>query len=286
MQLGNRRFHCWKKHGHGWMDMNRRASSQSCDVYFYDVARKVGIDRIADMARRSAWATVTGIDLPGERPGLIPTQAWKLAKDRRALAQGRDPGHRHRPGLRADHAAAAGGDDRAPGQRRQGGGAAPDPRPRRSRGEAEALPAGARAVGYPSIWASEPPRSVRQGMDAVVNGHRAARRAARPSSRRAWEMAGKTGTAQVRRITKAERERGVRKNEDLAWRERDHALFVAYAPVDKPRYAVSVVVEHGGGGSKAAAPIARDILIETQRRDPRLRWRALPADRRRRQRGP
>ena len=76
---------------------------------------------------------------------------------------------------------------------------------------------------------------------------------------------------QVKRITKAERERGVVKNEDREWKDRDHALFVGYAPVDSPRYAVSVVVEHGGGGSKAAAPIARDLLREVQRRDPARR---------------
>ena len=81
-------------------------------------------------------------------------------------------------------------------------------------------------------------------------------------------MAGKTGTSQVRRISRAERLAGVTKNEDLPWRRRDHALFVAYAPVDKPRYCCAVVVEHGGGGSKIAAPIVRDVLIETQRRDP------------------
>ena len=85
------------------------------------------------------------------------------------------------------------------------------------------------------------------------------------------EMAGKTGTSQVRRITMAERSTGVRKNEHLPWQFRDHALFIAYAPVHQPRYAISVVVEHGGGGSTNAAPIARDILIECQRRDPSRR---------------
>ena len=85
-----------------------------------------------------------------------------------------------------------------------------------------------------------------------------------------YQYGGKTGTVQVRRISKAERESelGVRKNKDLKWSERDHALFVGYAPVDSPRYAVSVVVEHGGGGSTAAAPVARDILLEVQNRDP------------------
>ena len=81
-------------------------------------------------------------------------------------------------------------------------------------------------------------------------------------------MAGKTGTSQVRRITTSERASGVLKNAERPWKERDHALFVAFAPVEAPRYAVAVVVEHGGSGSRAAAPVARDILRETQRRDP------------------
>jgi penicillin-binding protein 2 len=75
-------------------------------------------------------------------------------------------------------------------------------------------------------------------------------------------MAGKSGTSQVRNITAAERARGVSRNEDLPWERRDHALFVAFAPYDKPRYAVSVLVEHGGGGSTAAAPIARDVMLQ------------------------
>jgi penicillin-binding protein 2 len=80
-------------------------------------------------------------------------------------------------------------------------------------------------------------------------------------------MAGKTGTSQVRRISKRERETRVLKNRERPWRDRDHALFVGYAPVGNPRYAVSVIVEHGGGGSKVAAPVARDILLEAQNRN-------------------
>ena len=76
-----------------------------------------------------------------------------------------------------------------------------------------------------------------------------------------FQLAGKTGTAQVRRITKEEREKGVKKNEDLPWRKRDHALFTGYAPVQNPKYAISVIVEHGGSGSSVAAPIARDIIL-------------------------
>jgi penicillin-binding protein 2 len=87
-------------------------------------------------------------------------------------------------------------------------------------------------------------------------------------------MAGKTGTSQVRRISKLERETKVKKNEDLPWKERDHALFVGFVPVKSPRYAVSVVVEHGGGGSAVAGPIARDLLLATMLRDPSGRDRA------------
>jgi penicillin-binding protein 2 len=81
-------------------------------------------------------------------------------------------------------------------------------------------------------------------------------------------MAGKSGTAQVRRISKYERDTRVLKNKERLWKERDHALFVAFAPVEAPRYAIAVVVEHGGGGSSVAAPIARDVLTATQNRDP------------------
>ena len=81
-------------------------------------------------------------------------------------------------------------------------------------------------------------------------------------------MGGKTGTVQVRRISETERESGVLKNEELAWRERDHALFVGYAPLEIPKYAISVIVEHGGSGASTAAPVARDILLEVQKRDP------------------
>jgi penicillin-binding protein 2 len=99
---------------------------------------------------------------------------------------------------------------------------------------------------------------VRAGMYDVSNHQRGT--AYRSRLRDGAQMAGKTGTSQVRFITKAERERGVTKNEDLPWNRRDHALFVGYAPFDNPRYAISVIVEHGGGGSKAAAPIAKDIM--------------------------
>jgi penicillin-binding protein 2 len=109
--------------------------------------------------------------------------------------------------------------------------------------------------------------AVTGAMADVVNSPRGTAYRSRISEK-GFEIGGKTGTVQVRRITRVEREQGVRKNEELEWRHRDHALFVGFGPVDAPRYAAGVVVEHGGGGSSVAAPIAREILLETLRRDP------------------
>jgi penicillin-binding protein 2 len=104
-------------------------------------------------------------------------------------------------------------------------------------------------------------------MYRVINGERGTAREARLPNP-GITMAGKTGTSQVRRISRSERQSGVRKNEDKPWEERDHALFVAFAPYRNPRYAIAVVVEHGGSGSKAAAPIARDIMAKALELDP------------------
>ncbi len=122
-----------------------------------------------------------------------------------------------------------------------------------------------------SPWAL---RFVRDGMLAVVNGERGTARSARLDLA-GITMAGKTGTSQVRRISRAERLSGVRENDEKPWEERDHALFVAYAPFEEPRYAIAVVIEHGGSGSKAAAPVAKDIMTKTLEIDP-ARHPAVP----------
>ena len=131
----------------------------------------------------------------------------------------------------------------------------------------EALAQEAREDGLPEIGSrfeslDLPPahlKVVRDAMDAVVN-HKRGTAYRRRIKQEGWEMAGKTGTSQVRRVSAAERAAGITKNEDLPWRRRDHGLFVGFAPVHKPRYACAVVIEHGGGGSKAAAPVAREML--------------------------
>jgi len=276
MRLGRGRFHCWKRHGHGHMNMYQ-GIQQSCDVYFYDLARKIGIDPIAAMANRFGLGAPVGIDLPGERGGTIPTRAWKRANYDEAWQGGET----------LVSAIGQGFVLATPLQlavmvaRIANGGFAVTPRMVRplapSAEPAEVAPDSVAGAGgleaekvseFPSLGIPEAHMQIiHRAMDMVTNSKRGTARRARIKEE-GWEMAGKTGTSQVRRITMAERAAGITKNEDLPWRRRDHALFVSFAPVDDPRYACAVVVEHGGGGSKVAAPIARDILTETQRRDP------------------
>ena len=270
MTLGRARFHCWKRHGHGWVDMIR-SIQHSCDVYFYDISRKIGVDNIADMARKFGLGEPSGIDLKGERGGVIPTRDWKLA----------NIGEPWQGGETLIASIGQGFVLTTPLQlavmtARLATGKAVTPRLTRGVRAEDDVPQGDPPT--PDFADIDVPKAhldiVREAMDAVSNHPRGTAYRARIEEE-GWELAGKTGTSQVRRITMAERAAGVTKNEQLPWRRRDHALFVAYAPVHKPRYACAVVVEHGGGGSKVAAPIARDILLETQRRDPAGR-RSLP----------
>jgi penicillin-binding protein 2 len=261
MTLGDSKFHCWKsKGGHGGLDMIE-GLKQSCDVYFYDLSRKLGVDRIAEMAKRFGLGGVTSIDLPGEKAGLIPTRAWKLGATGVAWQQG-------------ENLVAAIGQGfvlTTPLQlavmtsRIANGGYAVTPHLTRDA-------VAGRRVGprtgqqFPSVGVSQQTLAViARGMRGVVNDPRGTAFRARITDV-TMAMAGKTGTSQVRRITEEERRVGLRKPDQVPWKERDHALFVGYAPVDNPRYAVAVIVEHGGGGSAVAAPIARDILLEAQKR--------------------
>ena len=262
LKVGKAEFHCWKRGGHGDVDLTK-GITQSCDVYFYEIARRTGIDRIAAMARKFGLGQVLGVDVPGEVAGLVPTREWKQATIGGTWHLGETliAGIGQGPILVTPLQLAV------MTARIVNGGFAVEPHVTRDIVDRKgALPRD--RGGFESLGVS--PRHldlVRRGTDGVVNDPLGtARRAhiAEPG----FEMGGKTGTVQVRRITKAEREKGVRKNEDLPWKERDHAVFVGYAPVHAPRYAAAVVVEHGGGGSKVAAPIAHDLLLATQRRHP------------------
>ena len=261
MKLGNAVFHCWRKHGHGRVDC-AEALTQSCDVYFYEVAKRLGITRISEMARRLGLGEPLGIDLPGEKGGLIPSPEWKLG----AIGTSWQQGETVILGIGQGYILVTPLQLAVMTARLANGGIAVTPHLTRQ----VILPENTDAP--PPITQFESLGLIPEHLDIVTNGmvqvvndpHGTAFRARIKEKEMA--MAGKSGTVQVRRISKAEREVGVKKNKDLEWKERDHALFVAYAPVDNPRYAISVVVEHGGGGSSVAAPIARDILHEVQKR--------------------
>ncbi len=269
-ELGEQRFHCWRRGGHGAMNLHD-ALKNSCDVYFYELARRVGIDRLAPMCRRFGLGEPTGTDLPGERPGLIPSREWKQATRKIPWLQGETV----LTGIGQGYVLTTPLQLAVMTARLVNGGRAVVPRLTRPEVMRANEPQ-VRRDQFPSLGiAPATLAAVRNGMSAVINEPGGTAQALRL---RDGDLAigGKTGTAQVRRITMAERERGVRKNEELPWKERDHALFVGYGPVEAPRYAVSVVVEHGGGGSAVAGPIARDILVEVLRRDPS---RLVPPDR-------
>jgi penicillin-binding protein 2 len=261
IQLGNQKFHCWRKGGHGSIDMVD-GIKLSCDVYFYELAKRVGIDRVAAMAKRLGMGQSLNIDIPGERNGLIPTREWKLA----TIGVPWQLGETLVAGIGQGYVLATPLQLAVMTARLVNGGFAVTPRLTLAPpgvDPADEPPHSFRSLGI----ADASRRTVMQGMIEVVNNPHGGTAFGSRITEKRFAMGGKTGTSQVRRITVAERDRGVRKNEDRPWRERDHALFVAFAPIDAPRYVTAVIVEHGGGGSKTAAPIARDILLEAQRRD-------------------
>ncbi|WP_207481597.1 penicillin-binding protein 2 [Arenibaculum pallidiluteum] len=257
MDLGDHRFHCWKKHGHGSLGFVE-ALAQSCDVFFYDLSRRIGIDRIHDVAKRFGLGQRLELDIPGERSGLIPSREWKRAYLGKPWTGGEDLN----ASIGQGYVLATPLQLAVMTARLVNGGFAVKPHLTKQveRSYAE-------QTEWPSIGVQKAHLDLmRQGMWAVTNGPTGTAHKARIPEP-GYELGGKTGTSQVRRITMAERSTGVLKNEQLPWRERDHALFVGYAPAHNPRYVCSVIVEHGGGGSSVAAPIARDVLYEAQKRD-------------------
>ncbi len=266
LTLGNHDFHCWKRGGHGTLDL-RGGIQHSCDVFFYETARRLGIDKIEEAARALGLGAVTGIELPGERSGSIPGRQWKLRRYGVPWQQGETlvtaigQGYVLATPLQLCTMTA-----------RIASGKAVSPRIVHSIG-AQRLPVPA---APPLPFSQEALARVRDGLNAVANepgGTAYAWRITEPG----FEMAGKTGTAQVRVITREERARGVAKNENLPWKLRDHALYIAFAPVSAPRYACAVIVEHGAVAAHPQVQMARDILLFAQRRNIAGRPTAYPS---------
>lgn len=257
--LGRGKYRCWKRWGHGKVDLNR-ALVESCDVYFYHVGMRLGVDRIARYARKLGLGRKTGLNLGHEKSGLIPTAEWKRKRwgvpwqggETVSTAIGQsfvlvtplqvatfasavfNGGHVYRPQL-------------TQWVRKAGGETVFEFKPQLV-GDVGVKPA------YLEL--------VKKALTGVVNHQRGTGTKAKLPD---IKVAGKTGTAQVVNLKKEKDAKA--KGEEVPWKYRDHAWFVAVAPADAPRITVAVLVEHGGHGGSAAAPIAK-TLIEAYLRVP------------------
>lgn len=249
-EMGGRRFHCHKRGGHGRLTLDG-ALIKSCDVYFYDVSQRVGIDKMAEMGRRLGLGTRHELPMSAIATGIMPDKNWKSSTH----------GQEWRIGDTINASIGQGYVLTSPLQlavmtARIASGKEVLPRLVHSIGGKDVPLAEAAPLGLSPAHL----RANREGMYHVVNKQGGTGYSSRIVDK-TMTMAGKSGTSQVRNISAAERARGVVSNDQLPWRRRDHALFVGYAPFDSPRYACAAIVEHGGGGSSVAGPIVRDALL-------------------------
>ncbi len=250
MAFGDRRYGCWKKGGHGATDL-KKAIAESCDVYFYQVGLKVGVDGIAEFARSLGLGELTGVDFEGEKPGLIPTAAWKKKAKNISWQEGETLSIAIGQGFNLTTplqicqmtATVANGGTR---YRPQLLDAILDQSGREIKTFAPIVDG--HALGSPQSLAL-----LRDGMLEVVHGQRGTARLVRIEG---TTVAGKTGTAQVVRLAKWKET----SKDKVPYKYRDHAWFTCYAPADKPEVAVTVLVEHGDHGGSVAGPIARAVL--------------------------
>jgi len=247
LDLGGHRYWCWNHGGHGWLDLPS-AICQSCDVFFYHTALATGIDRIAAMAHRLGIGVPPDIDMPGAASGFVPTREWRRAHGKawtlgETVIHGIGQGFDQVTPLELAIMAARVATGRAISPRVAtdvGGQAVPDP-------------------GFPALGIPEPFLAlVREGMREAVNNPMGTAYASRIMDPK-MEMAGKTGSAEVFNMSKAEAASNFN-TANLPWRFRPNALFIAFAPVRQPRFAAAVVVEHGHEGAEAAAPIAKSLM--------------------------
>lgn len=230
-----RRFHCWKRGGHGWVDLEK-AIEVSCDTYFYQIGRELGIDRIAAWARRFGLGAATGIDLEGERTGLVPDSAWSQRARKHPWYPGETISVAIGQGallttplqVAVAIAAIANGGRRVTPHLLEGA-LAPAPQP----------------TGIPAHVLAP----VRQGLWRVVNAGGTGATVRLPGV----EIAGKTGTVQV--IS----HEAWQDTSNLPWEQRNHAWFASYAPAAAPELVLVIFVEHGGQGSRSAAPLAKAL---------------------------
>ena len=244
--LGDHQFNCWKEGGHGTVNYHE-AIAQSCDTFFYTVAQRLGIESYAEMARKFGLGDTHDLGMEGEKSGIVPDPDWKRDRYKQrwtagdtincAIGQGYVLATPLQLAVMASRIASGN-----------------EVKPRLWVSEEDSETPVFEKMDVNPQWIE----TTQEAMSAVCNGPTGTaygKRIADPK----YMMAGKTGTSQVRKIIT----RGV-KQDTLPWEARHHALFVGFAPVDAPRYAVCVAIEHGGGGAATAAPVARDVLLKIQ----------------------
>ena len=228
----------------------------SCDIFFYETAMRTGIDKIADVARRFGLGEKIGIGLDHEKAGLIPDKEWKMKR----FGEPWQVGESLISGIGQGYVLVTPLQLATMTARLVNGGYEVTPTfflvDDKEFKEIKKIKVEKRHLDL-----------VKKGMFDVVNIAGGTAWGSR-FDYKGMKMAGKTGSVQVRRISLQERKTGVIKQQDLPWKYRDHAIFIGYAPADNPKYAVAVLVEHGGGGSSVAAPIASKILKESLILDP------------------
>ncbi|MCY4446637.1 MAG: penicillin-binding protein 2 [Rhodobacteraceae bacterium] len=247
----DKKIFCWKKQGHGVTNLHK-SISESCDVYYYELALQVGIKQIAAMAERFGLGQTFDLPLPNVSPGLVPNQDWKFSRTGERWVAGDTINASIGQGFVLSSVLQLG-----VMVARLVSGLKINPRLIRSLGGND-LP----APDWEPIGLNQSHlKLVTDGFDSAVNdklGTAFRSRIIDPNFR----IAGKTATSQVKRIDTQLREQGLQ-NENIPRESRDHSLFVGFGPVEEPKYVAAVIIEHGGSGSRVAAPIARDLLAFT-----------------------
>ena len=243
IEFGDRFFHCWKTKGHGNMDIVS-AIQESCDVFFYNLSIKVGIDRIAEVAKDFGLGQTYNVKLLNQKEGIIPNKKWKKNTYKESWYGGET----------LNAAIGQGYVLTSPLQlaimtaRIASGGKKISP---------SILKISKKTSFNNMSKYAESLKIIKEAMFKVVNESKGTAINSKASN---FNFSGKTGTSQVKKITMAERESDNFRKKEIEWKNRDHALFVGYMPSEKPRYSLSVVIEHGGSGASTAAPIARDVF--------------------------
>ena len=242
LKFGNRKFHCWKKEGHGNVNL-LGAIQKSCDCYFYELAKSINIDELSSFSKQFSFGNKSGIDIPNELSGIMPNKSWKkLNRNERwqkgetlntVIGQGYVLSTPLQIALMTARIAS-------------GRKILPSILKVKNR-EFKKMDISDKGLNF-----------IRSSMYSVVNDFDGTAFKSRLSSN--YKMAGKTGTSQVRKISLEERESGVLKNEEIDYKLRDHSVFTGFAPYDNPRFAITIIAEHMGSGSKVAAPIAKRVL--------------------------